>query len=213
MKIISVNVAQPREVEYQGKTVRSSIWKEPVTGRIGVSETNLEGDRQATAVVHGGVHKAVYAYSHDHYAWWAEELRRNDLSPGMFGENLTISGLDESLARVGDQWQLNDVRLEITGPRIPCSNLAMKFDDRSLPRRFGGSGRPGVYLRVLKTGSVGAGDKVEVTVRGVGVSVETLFKAYTHPNEAWARETLAAALDNPQLDPDMAEGIRKRINL
>lgn len=212
MKVISVNVAQPREAEYQGRTVRSSIWKEPVSGRVGVSQTHLEGDRQATAVIHGGIHKAVYAYSQDHYAWWANELQRADLTPGMFGENLTIEGLDESRSRVGDQWQLGDTRLAITGPRIPCSNLAMKFDDRSLPRRFSASGRSGVYLRVLETGSVSAGDVIEEVDQSTGVTIEALFHAYTRPGDPGARKTLEEALDSPLLDPDMAEGIRKRLN-
>ena len=136
MKIISLNVGQPRKVKYQGKTVCSSIWKEPVAGPVEVGETNLAGDRQATAVVHGGIHKAVYAFSYDQYAWWQKELGCDRLACGMFGENLTVAGLDESHTRIGDQWQVGSVRLVVTGPRIPCSNLAMKFADDSVPRRF-----------------------------------------------------------------------------
>ncbi|HMB58801.1 MAG TPA: MOSC domain-containing protein [Xanthomonadales bacterium] len=211
MKIISVNVAKPRVVEYQGRKVRSSIWKEPVSGRLAVSETNIDGDRQATAVIHGGIHKAVYAYSHDHYAWWASELQRQDLTPGMFGENLTISGLDESVSRIGDQWKFGDIRLVITGPRIPCSNLAMKFNDKTLPRRFSESGRPGVYLRVLETGSLAAGDSVEQIESSDGVTVAALYGAYTRPIDPAAQAVLAEALNSPFLDPDMAEGIRKRL--
>ena len=211
MKLISVNVARPREVEYQGRTVRSSIWKEPVKGPVAVGETNLAGDGQATAVVHGGIHKAAYAFSYDHYAWWERELQRHDLGYGMFGENLTVSGLDETIVRIGDQWQVGSTRFAVTGPRIPCSNLAAKFGDNSIPRRFTAAARPGVYLRVLQAGSVAAGDSVERLSAGDGVTVVELFRAYTRPNEDGAGEILSGVLDNPFLDPEFAACIEKRL--
>lgn len=211
MKIISVNVAQPREVTYLGKKVRSSIWKEPAEGRIEVSETNLAGDRQATALVHGGIHKAVYAFSHDQYAWWKTELQRDDLLPGMFGENLTISGLDESRSRIGDQWQVGNTRFAITGPRIPCSNLAMKFADKSLPRRFSEAAWPGVYLRVLHTGTVAAGDEVSEQANADGVTVRELFQAYTRPQDSGSQDILKRALVSAFLDPELVDRINQRI--
>ena len=213
MKLISVNVAEPREVEYKGKRVRSSIWKLPVEGAVEMGEINLAGDRQATAVIHGGIHKAAYAFSHDHYRWWAQQLERDDLSSGMFGENLTIRGLDESKARVGDQWQIGTCRFVITGPRIPCSNLAVKFDDATVPKRFTDSGWSGVYLRVLETGTVAAGDKVQVLAKGKVGSVQALFHAYTHPRESASRAILEKALQNPMLDPEMVANIEKRLSL
>ena len=212
MQIVSVNVAQPRETMYEGRTVKSSIWKEPVSGPVAVSETNLEGDRQASAVLHGGIHKAAYAYSFDHYPWWADQLGRDDLKPGMFGENLTIGGLDESHVRIGEHWLAGSVVFVITGPRIPCSNLAMKFNDRSLPHRFTESGYPGVYLRVLRTGWVAAGDPVEKTAEGNGVSAKDLFRAYTHPRDPGSATVLEEALLGEFLDPDLAAGINKRIS-
>ena len=211
MKILSVNVAQPREEEYRGKKVLSSIWKEPVHGPVEVGETNLAGDRQAAAVVHGGVHKAVYAFSYDHYAWWQRELQREPFGYGMFGENLTIGGLDESRTCVGDQWQVGSAYFAVTGPRIPCSNLAMKFADDSMPRRFTQAGRPGVYLRVLQTGTVTAGDSVKRLAGGGDVSVRELFIAYSRPQAAGASSVLVRALKNAFLDPDMATGINKRL--
>ena len=213
MKLLSVNVAQPREVEYNGKRVRSSIWKQPVSGPVEMGEINLAGDRQATAVIHGGIHKAAYAFSHDHYQWWVNELQRDDLSYGMFGENLTIRGLDETKARVGDQWQIGTCRFVITGPRIPCSNLAMKFGDATVPKRFTDSGWSGVYLRVLETGTIAAGDSVRVLAKGKGGSVHALFHAYTHPRGEDSREVLRKALTNPHLDPEMAGNISKRLAL
>lgn len=211
MKILSVNVALPREVVYEGKTVRSSIWKEPVHGPVQLGETNLAGDRQATDLVHGGIYKAVYAFSHDHYSWWKAELQRSDLAPGMFGENLTIAGLDESQVRIGDQWQAGNVQLMVTGPRIPCSNLAMKFDDKTVPRRYSEAAWPGVYLRVLKTGTISAGDSVKQIARGTGPDIHEVFKAYTHPRDPGAGEILRETIANPSIDPEFAAGISKRL--
>ena len=212
MKLLSVHVAEPREVEYNGKRVRSSIWKEPVSGAVEMNELNLAGDRQATAVIHGGIHKAAYAFSHDHYDWWMKELQRDDLSYGMFGENLTIRGLDETKARVGDQWQVGTCRFVITGPRIPCSNLAMKFGDATVPKRFTDSGWSGVYLRVLETGTIAAGDSVRVLSKGKGASIQALFHAFTHPRMPESRPVPEKALTNPYLDPEMAGNIHKRLD-
>jgi len=211
MQLLAVCVAEPREVAYRGKTVRSSIWKKAVDGPVATTRLNLDGDRQATAVIHGGVNKAAYAYSHDHYDWWQRQLQRTDLDPGMFGENLVISGLDEARCQVGEQWQIGSVRYAITGPRIPCANLAMKFNDREVPQRFTESARPGVYLRVVQTGSLQAGDDVTVHAAGAGPTIQQMYRAYTHPGEPGSSAILQQTLANPWLDPEFARGIKKRI--
>jgi len=211
MKIISVNVSKAREVEYEGKIVRSGIWKQPVQGPIKVEEINLAGDRQETPIIHGGIHKAVYAFSYDQYAWWANELQREDLDCGMFGENLTVAGLDETNARIGDVWQAGSVQFAVTGPRAPCSKLAMKFDDKSIPRRFTEAGRSGVYLRVLQTGSLQAGNEIVQLTVSDGVTVHDLFRAYTQPRKDGSAGILQAAVDNPYIDPEMVKNIMKRL--
>src|SRR5579871_745099 len=106
MKIISVNVGLPREASWKGNPVITSIFKDPVAGPVAVKELNLEGDRQADLTVHGGRNKAVYAYPIEHYAYWQEELRRERLTPGAFGENLTIAGVTESDLAIGDQLRI-----------------------------------------------------------------------------------------------------------
>jgi MOSC domain-containing protein YiiM len=211
LKIASINVSLPREVEFEGKVVSSGIWKEAVKGPVKVGDTQLAGDRQANPMLHGGIHKAVYAYSLDHYAWWENELQRKDLSPGMFGENLTVEGLDETESRVGDVWEAGEVKFVITGPRIPCSKLAMKFGDKSMPRRFTEAGLPGVYLRVLETGQLMTGQSMDLATRGDGVTVHSLYRAYTRPRNEGSPETLQLALTNPWLDPDMVHNIKKRL--
>ena len=106
MKVLSVNVGLPRDVISKGKTVTTGIFKEPVNGRVQLRTLNLDGDRQADLKVHGGIHKAVYAYPGEHYDYWRRELPGVDLPWGMFGENLTVDGLFEDELNVGDQFQI-----------------------------------------------------------------------------------------------------------
>src|SRR6476659_10335428 len=118
MKLISVNVGLPREVDWHGGAVQTSIWKKPVQGRVHVATLNLDGDRQADLSVHGGVDKAVYVYPSEHYAAWAQELGRNALPFGQFGENLTVEGMLEETVHIGDTFCIGRVLLEVTQPRV-----------------------------------------------------------------------------------------------
>ena len=212
MKVMAVCVSQPTEFEFEGQIILSSIFKKPVSGPIAVGKTDLEGNRQANLSVHGGTYKAVYAYSHDHYDWWAKTLGRDDLSFGHFGENLTLSGLDEDQIAVGDRLRVGTALTAVSGPRIPCSNLAMKFNDKSMPRRFTRAARPGFYLRVIETGVVEAGDTVERVQNGEGgLSVGDMFRAYTNFRSSEAYKILELALTLPDLDPDFHSSIHKRL--
>ena len=212
MKIMAVNVSQPIEFEFKGRTMRSSIFKKPVNGPVALGKTNLAGDGQANLKVHGGAHKAVYAYSHDHYAWWSETLGRNDLSFGQFGENLTISGLDEDEIAIGDRLLVGTAMTAVTGPRIPCAMLGIKFKDKMMLRKFTEAARPGFYLRVIETGVVEAGDRVEKIQAGEGgLSVREIFNAYSRPSSREAGEILEHALTLADLDPDFIPRINKRL--
>ena len=212
MKIMAVNVSQPIEFEFEGRTMRSSIFKKPVNGPVALGKTNLAGDGQANLKVHGGAHKAVYAYSHDHYARWSETLGRNDLSFGEFGENLTISGLDEDEIAIGDRLLVGTAMTAVTGPRIPCAMLGIKFKDKMMLRKFTEAARPGFYLRVIETGVVEAGDRVEKIQAGEGgLSVREIFNAYSRPSSREAGEILEHALTLADLDPDFIPRINKRL--
>lgn len=165
MELLSVNVGLPREVTYRGRTYATAIFKEPVPGRVAVSRTNLEGDRQGNPETHGGPDMAVYAYPFDHYPFWEAELGTGPLRPGAFGENLTVTGMAEDEVAIGDVFAIGSARFQVTEPRTPCHKLAMKFDAPGLPRRFFASGRVGFYLRVLEEGDVGAGDGITCVSR------------------------------------------------
>jgi MOSC domain-containing protein YiiM len=160
MRVISVNVGLPKDVESHGRIVRTSIWKEPVTGPVRVGALNLEGDRQSDLTVHGGPHKAVYVYPSEHYAAWRRELDRPDLAWGAFGENLTIEGLLEDVVRIGDRLRIGTAEFEVTQPRMPCYKLGIRFGDDLMVRRFARSGRSGFYLAVIKEGTIAGGDAI-----------------------------------------------------
>jgi len=158
--IVSVNVGLPREVEWRGGVVRTGIFKSAVRGPVPVRRSNLEGDAQADPSVHGGVHKAVYAYPSEHYAWWRPEL--GDLPWGAFGENLTTTGLDEAAVRIGDRFRIGSAVLAVTQPRLPCFKLGLRFGRADMERLFQQSGRTGFYLSVVTEGAVAAGDAVHL---------------------------------------------------
>src|SRR5262245_4956301 len=128
MKILSVNVGLPREVEWKGKLVKTSIFKSPKPGPVSVSRLNLSGDEQSDLSVHGGLEKAIYAYPAEHYAFWREELPDLDLSWGAFGENLTIEGLLERTVHIGDTLQMGSATFAVTQPRLPCFKLGLRMN-------------------------------------------------------------------------------------
>jgi MOSC domain-containing protein YiiM len=161
MQVLSVNVGGPREFEWRGERVRTSIWKSPVPGRVAVWRTNLAGDEQSDLSVHGGVEKAVYLYPHEHYAFWRTELPEVELGFGQFGENLTSAGLLESEVSIGDRLRIGSAELQVTQPRVPCFKLGLRFGRPDLVKLFLRAGRSGFYLAVLREGELGAGDAIE----------------------------------------------------
>lgn len=174
MKILSVNVSKPREVEYRGKMVSTGIFKEAIEGRVAVGELNLDGDGQADLIAHGGIYKAIYVYSVENYAYWQTELGRDDFSYGQFGENFTVEGMTEETVHVGDIYRMGTALVEVTQPRVPCFKLGIRVNMPTFPKLFLKSNRSGFYLRVLQEGEVGAGDEI------------TLVKA--DPNRMTVRE-------------------------
>ena len=168
MKLLSVNVSQPKEVSYNGKRIKTGIFKEPVSGRTMMRRLNLDGDGQGDPSVHGGVHKAVYVYPVEHYEYWKRELGRNDLTYGKFGENLTVEGLLEETVHIGDVFRIGEALVEVSQPRVPCFKLGIKMRDPQIVKPFLASERVGFYVRVLAEGEVGAGDAIERTKVGEG---------------------------------------------
>jgi MOSC domain-containing protein YiiM len=196
MRVVSVNVGLPREVETPRGIVLTSIFKEPVLGRIAVRGNNLVGDMQSDLTVHGGPTKAIYGYASEHYPYWTEKLKR-ELTPGNFGENLTTEGLLESEVRIGDDYRIGSALLRVTQPRMPCFKLALRFDLPTMVKHFWQSSFSGFYFAVVEEGEVAAGDAIQLLNRDPAsvtiAEVLQVYKGETNDQELTGR-LLAAPL-------------------
>jgi MOSC domain-containing protein YiiM len=176
-RVLSVNVGSIREVEWRGRIVRTGIWKQPLSGRVALVGVNFAGDDQADRTVHGGADKAVYAYAREDYDFWRKE-EGVATQPGLFGENLTLEGLDLSNVIVGERWRVGTAMLEIAQPRLPCFKLGIRMGDPHFPKRFQRVARMGSYLRIIEEGDIGAGDTVQVTDRPQhGITLQSMVEA------------------------------------
>lgn len=201
MKLLSVNTSGPKLLEQGDRKIKTGILKMPVEEPVQVGELGLEGDVQVSKKHHGGPDQALYLYSAEDYAWFSEQVGR-DLAPGTFGENLTLSGFGTSDVYIGDRFVVGEVLLEVTAPRIPCATFAARMNDTGFVKRFKEAERPGVYVRVLRTGEVHAGDEITYERGGSDVSALELFRSY------YRRKLDAAALERILAAP-IAERARR----
>ena len=158
MKVISVNIGEKRTINYKGKIVETGIFKSPVETPIFLGEEDVVNDAVIDRRYHGGIDKAVYAYSENHYAYWKEIYPDLDWKFGMFGENLTISNLEETEIHIGNQYKLGKAIIEVTKPREPCFKLGLVFNTQKILKQFWNSTMCGVYFKILQTGNVAVND-------------------------------------------------------
>ena len=161
MKVISVNVGQPREIPWRGQLVRTSVYKTPVDGPVRVKKINLEGDAQADLVGHGGEHRAVMVYQAEAYQYWRDTLERPDLIYGQFGENLTVTEMPDDEVCIGDRFHIGSAIFEVTQPRVTCWRVGISTGVPEMPSLLVSHKRPGFYLRVIQEGYVTGGDMIE----------------------------------------------------
>ena len=210
MKLLSVNVGLPREIEWKGKVVRTSIFKTPVVGRVQVARLNLEGDQQSDLSVHGGIDKAVYAYPSEHYPFWRRELPGADLPWGVFGENFSTDGLLEETVYIGHRLRIGSAEFVVTQPRMPCFKLAIRFNRPAIVKRFLQSGRSGFYLSVLGEGEVTAGDSIELLARDEhGITMADL--AHLYRQDATNQDLLRRVSELPSLPKSWRDYFLKRL--
>ncbi len=210
MELISVNVGMPRIVEWQGKRIETSIFKEPVSGRVQVNRLNLVGDRQADLTVHGGAEKAVYVYPLEHTAFWSGELPDLEFPHGAFGENLTTTGLTESTVHIGDRLRIGSAEFVVTQPRMPCYKLTVRFHRPDMLKRFMRSGRTGFYLAVTQEGQVGAGDAITVIERSPErISIADIVSLYATDDDN--QDLLRRASELPMLPEGWRDYFRTRL--
>jgi ferredoxin-NADP reductase/MOSC domain-containing protein YiiM/ferredoxin len=199
-RLLSLNVGQPREVEWQGKVVRTAVWKHPVEGPRMVRNINIDGDDQADRKAHGGEHRAVFVYQIESYRYWERELDRNDFVYGQFGENFTVEGLSDDEVCIGDRYEIGTAVFEVTQPRVTCFRVGIRMNDPRIPALLVSHRRPGFYLRVLEEGNVRAGDQIIKLASGpeqmTVVEIDALLYLPGHP-----RQQLLRALRIPALSP------------
>lgn len=196
--LISVNVGLPRDVEWQGRVVRTAIWKRPVSGRVRARKLNIDGDGQGDLAGHGGEHRAVMVYQLDSYRYWESVLERRDLEYGHFGENLTVDGLPDDEVCIGDRYRIGSALFEVTQPRVTCYRVGIRMNNPQMPALLVSHRRPGFYFRVIEEGEIGAGDEITRVAEGperVSVAeVDGLLYLPVHP-----RDQLHRALRIPAL--------------
>ena len=198
MKVLSINVGLPQEIEWKGKKVRTSIFKSPIGGRVRVRRLNIDGDGQADLIGHGGEHRAVMVYQAESYAYWREILQRHDLHYGRFGENLTVEGLADKDVCIGDRYSIGTAVFEVTQPRVTCFKVGISLGLPEMPALLVAHKRPGFYFRVITEGEIEAGDPIEKITDGTqGMTVadiDQLLYSKDHP-----KQKLQKALKIPAL--------------
>lgn len=198
MKVVSVNVGQPREIPWRGQLVRTSVYKTPVAGRVHVRKLNFDGDAQADLVGHGGEHRAVMVYQVEAYQYWRDTLHREDFVYGQFGENLTVEGMADNEVCIGDRFRIGSAIFEITQPRVTCWRVGISTGVPEMPALLVKHKRPGFYFRVITEGDVGAGDMIEKIADGEEkmsvADIDGLLYLNDHPKDKLQRALRIHAL-------------------
>jgi MOSC domain-containing protein YiiM len=195
--VISVNVGEPRQVEWAGRTVRTAIWKTPTAERVPVEHDNLDGDEQADLRVHGGPDKAVYAYASEDYRWWEGQLG-TPLEVGTFGENLTTEGIELADAVIGEIWAVGTTMLQVAQTRQPCFKLGIRMGDAGFVQEFDRARRYGVYLRIREVGEIGVGDGIFLLSRPSHGMTAAVFAETLDSHDPVAIRRLADLDDAPE---------------
>lgn len=210
MRVETVAVGGSRRVRWQGRSVMTSIFKVPVAGFAMARGHNLEGDRQSDPEAHGGEFKAVYAYAAEHYDWWQARLGRK-LEPANFGENLTITGLDEPSLCIGDVLRVGGAELEATLPRLPCFKLGVRFGDPLMAKAFAESRRWGIYFRIAREGRISPGDEVAPLRRDPAcLPVYEIARVYLFDRDD--TETMRRLAAHQRLDPAWRDWFLKAVS-
>lgn len=205
--LTSLNVGLPADVDWRGRTVRTGIWKQPVTGARMVRRLNIDGDGQGDLAGHGGEMRAVLVYQLDSYRHWGRELKRDDLRPGHFGENFTVEGLADHDVCIGDRYRIGGAVFEVTQPRVTCYRVGLRLGEPRMPALLVAHRRPGFYLRVIEEGEVEAGQEIVKVASGPErMSVQEIDGVLYLPGHS--REQVERALRIPALSPGWQTSMR-----
>ena len=197
MKLLSINIGRERTQQRNDYIETTGIYKTPVDGPVEIKSLGIEGDAICDKKNHGGPDQALYIYGGADYAWWEQELGQ-ELAPGTFGDNLTISDLESGQFNVGDTLHIGEVTLQVTSPRIPCGTFATRMGDPQWVKKFRAAERPGLYVRVIQEGIIKAGDPVTVEkFTGETISIVEMYREYyvKDKSEESLRKHLNAPID------------------
>jgi MOSC domain-containing protein YiiM len=209
--LVSLNVGLPKDVDWQGRTVHTGIWKAPVHGPRTVRRLNVDGDGQGDLGGHGGENRAVLVYQLDSYRHWQQHFGRDDFEYGAFGENFTVDGLPDDEVCVGDRYRIGTAEFEVTQPRVTCYRVGLRMGEPELPSLLVAHRRPGSYLRVITEGSVQAGDEIVRTRVGPeALSVAEVDGLLYLPHRD--AEKLRATLRIPALSPGWQQSFRELVD-
>lgn len=214
MKIISTNISKVKKIIHNGKEIRTGIFKVPTCDKVIIEKMSIIGDEQADLIYHGGEHKAVYAFSSNHYDYWKDTLKNKDLSSGMFGENFTISNLSEENINIGDQFRIGTALLEVSQPRVPCFKLGIALNNKNVLKLFIQNYCTGVYFRVLEPGMAKTGDIVSIEKKSThDISIKKIFQAYFDKKYVGFENILSEALALNELAPEWKDKLKKKLSI
>ncbi|MCX2680495.1 MOSC domain-containing protein [Galbibacter sp. EGI 63066] len=207
MNVTAVNIAKPRVVSWKGKEIKTGIYKYPVSIPILLEETDVKGDTVVDRKYHGGKDMACYLFSADHYPYWKENYPDLDWNWGMFGENITIAGFDETAICIGDILKIGNAIVQVSQPRQPCLKLGIRFNDQKVLKDFIAYARPGGYLRVLQPGTVSKDAEVTILEKDPRqLSLSEVFQMLYKPTDI---KTLENAILHPHLAESCKNNLRK----
>lgn len=211
MKICSTNLGNPTTFTWNGRQEQTGIFKRPVAEPLQLTKTEVAADTVVDRVHHAGVDKACYLFSADHYPYWKDKYPSLDWNWGMFGENLTVSGLDESHLRIGDIFRVGTAVVQVSQPREPCYKLGIRFGTQQVLKQFIDHARPGTYVRILEEGQVNNGDQFVLEERSTNELTVELFYRLLYLREK-PKDLLELFMDNPAVPQYKKDRYQKYVN-
>ncbi len=208
MHIASTNIGKPVTFAWKGREVVTGLFKYPVNEPIRLEKEDVVKDHVVDRKYHGGTDKACYLYSANHYGYWKKLYPELEFGNGMFGENLTVEGLDESEINIGDVFAIGNALVRVTQPRQPCFKLEFRFGNSHIMKQFIESGFPGIYLHILEPGEVTTGDKMILKDKKDAPSVQHIFSMLY--NTDFPKEEIVAAINTPGLAESCRRDLLKK---